>query len=282
MRLSFSTLLGLAAVLTACHSANTPVEGAGNNLDVDDKVACGPSTCTGGDVCCNASCGICTGPGEVCIQVACDPATTPKSCAAVTCLAGETCTEMAGGAVCVSQQSNPCAVTLCPPNRVCEVVNGAAECKPVNATPGDASTGNGAGSCAVTLCPAGTVCDDISGTAQCIKAPSCDGTTCEKGQHCELKPVQCIRAPCPAQPTCVPDVKDVCATVKCKAGFHCEAKEVQCIRAPCPPIPECVADGVGVQCGKNTCGAGQECCNASCGTCVPKGGFCTQQICSTN
>jgi eight-cysteine-cluster-containing protein len=33
---------------------------------------CGPATCAPGDVCCNASCGICTPPGGVCIQVVCN------------------------------------------------------------------------------------------------------------------------------------------------------------------------------------------------------------------
>lgn len=33
---------------------------------------CGDATCNQGLVCCNASCGICTRPGEACIQIACD------------------------------------------------------------------------------------------------------------------------------------------------------------------------------------------------------------------
>jgi hypothetical protein len=36
--------------------------------------ACGTSTCPSGQVCCNSSCGICTDPGGVCIQIACAPA----------------------------------------------------------------------------------------------------------------------------------------------------------------------------------------------------------------
>jgi hypothetical protein len=34
--------------------------------------ACGDSYCAEGLVCCNASCGICTEPGGVCIQIACE------------------------------------------------------------------------------------------------------------------------------------------------------------------------------------------------------------------
>jgi hypothetical protein len=33
---------------------------------------CGSTTCPSGQVCCNASCGICTPPGNGCIQIACD------------------------------------------------------------------------------------------------------------------------------------------------------------------------------------------------------------------
>ncbi len=33
---------------------------------------CGPVTCPVGQVCCNASCGICTEPGGACIQVVCE------------------------------------------------------------------------------------------------------------------------------------------------------------------------------------------------------------------
>ena len=74
--------------------------------------------------------------------------------------------------------------------------------------------------------------------------------------------------------------RDPCATVRCAAGTHCEAKQVQCIRAPCPPIAECVPDASGgTPCGKNTCAAGTFCCNASCGTCAPLNGGCTQQFC---
>lgn len=38
------------------------------------KIPCGPNTCNKGEVCCNASCGICTQPGFACTQEACAPA----------------------------------------------------------------------------------------------------------------------------------------------------------------------------------------------------------------
>ena len=33
----------------------------------------------------------------------------------------------------------------------------------------------------------------------------CGGTVCDPGTHCEARQVQCIRAPCPPMPTCVPN-----------------------------------------------------------------------------
>ncbi len=35
------------------------------------SVSCGSKTCRNGQVCCNSSCGICTDPGDFCIQLAC-------------------------------------------------------------------------------------------------------------------------------------------------------------------------------------------------------------------
>jgi hypothetical protein len=40
-------------------------------LRTTGSVSCGRRTCAGGYVCCNRSCGICTAPGNACIQIAC-------------------------------------------------------------------------------------------------------------------------------------------------------------------------------------------------------------------
>lgn len=321
-RLLFTVMLGLAAATAGCHPLTTPGDG-GTGFGDGGTQQCGATLCGEGTECCNASCGICTPPGRVCIQLACSPATVGTTCAATTCLVGETCMETPKGAVCVPPEESPCNLVDCPPNAICQVLAGAASCAPVPVepiapvkdaglandagpvvTPGTCAlvlcagickdvpggficepvpsrdAGPGTGSCAVTLCPPKTYCDDISGKAECIRAPSCDTVKCSAGNHCELQEVQCIRAPCPPQPSCVPDtVKDPCATVRCAAGTHCEAKQVQCIKAPCPPIAECVADELGTKCGKSTCGAGTYCCNSSCGICAPKNGACTQQYC---
>lgn len=38
----------------------------------EKRAKCGDKTCPAGQVCCNTSCGICTPPGGVCIQMVCD------------------------------------------------------------------------------------------------------------------------------------------------------------------------------------------------------------------
>jgi len=241
-------------------------------LDEVGGTACGDVTCEVGQVCCNASCGICTAPDMACIQIACEP-DPDLTCASVLCIEGTTCIETPEGPQCLPQEENPCNLVDCAPNMVCEVVDGEATCVPVDVEPA---------SCAVTLCPPDTYCDDISGTAQCIPLPSCDGVSCDAGQHCELREVQCIRAPCPPQPACVDDAdeecRNPCETVRCGSGTHCEAVEVVCIQAPCCPVAEC-RPNAGEACGDNTCGKGTYCCNESCGICAPTGGFCTQQFC---
>jgi hypothetical protein len=173
-----------------------------------------------------------------------------------------------------------CGTTRCGTGQSCQEVSGEKRCVAADAG-GNTPPGTPTSACAVTLCAAGTTCYETGpGKAECVPTPSCDGVSCAKGEHCELQEVQCVRAPCPPQPSCVADpAADPCAAVRCKAGTHCEAKEVQCIRAPCPPVAECVPDAKGVKCGESVCGDGQYCCNESCGICAPRGGACIQLFC---
>jgi hypothetical protein len=51
---------------------------------------------------------------------------------------------------------------------------------------------------------------------------------------------------------------------------------------PCPRIAcylECHGPSDPQACGDRVCGTGEYCCNPSCSTCAPEGGFCTQQYC---
>ncbi|KAI1726069.1 trypsin inhibitor like cysteine rich domain-containing protein [Ditylenchus destructor] len=40
------------------------------------------------------------------------------------------------------------------------------------------------------------------------------------------------------------DVNDPCEGKRCPTGQHCELRNVTCVRAPCPPIPTCVNNTV--------------------------------------
>jgi hypothetical protein len=169
-------------------------------------------------------------PIATCVPVSVDPprdaGAGPGRCAVTLCQAGTTCIETARGAQCVPVAT--CAATLCKTGTNCVETDRGAQCVPIT-------------TCAATLCRAGTTCVETAQGPECVDASSCKGFTCGAGTHCELEAVQCIRAPCPANPICVPDV-DACAAVRCRAGTHCELKQVTCVRAPCDPVAECVAD----------------------------------------
>jgi hypothetical protein len=64
-------------------------------LVCDDAVPCGNNTCTGGEVCCNESCGICAPPDGACIQMQCeDLKPLPPGgevCGKTVCGEGEVC-----------------------------------------------------------------------------------------------------------------------------------------------------------------------------------------------
>jgi hypothetical protein len=59
--------------------------------------------------------------------------------------------------------------------------------------------------------------------------PSCEDIECDPGQHCELEPVICVRAPCPPMPVCVDDPAPA-PTCGGLGGLDC------------PGIGECVDD----------------------------------------
>ncbi|MBK7861149.1 MAG: hypothetical protein IPJ65_21565 [Archangiaceae bacterium] len=186
-----------------------------------------------------------------------DNLNNPQACGAVMCPAGtECCNESCG--------------TCVPPGGACDQlfcsgpVDAGPQCGPV---------------CAI-YCPWGNV-KDMNGcdTCACNPAPpvQCGATTCPSG-------TECCNASCGV---CVPP------------GGACTKEFCQSVDAGpmCPPVCDIfcpngnVKDGNGcdtcaclpstgpTKCGPNTCAAGQECCNDSCGICVPPGGACTQQAC---
>ena len=141
----------------------------------------------------------------------------------------------------------------------------------------------------------------------------CLTVKCSSGYHCEPKVVECFAAPCPPIGVCV---ADSVPPVQCGgiAGIKCPGIG-QCVDDPtddcdptrggadcggvcqCPTIPPPCAYGTvwnpspsvcacepsvtPIQCGKNTCGTGEYCCNASCGMCAPRGAMCIQIACDS-
>src|SRR5204862_6682793 len=75
-------------------------------------VHCGTAICAEGQVCCNASCGICRSPGASCSQVLCGPI-SPFSfpCGQNTCNVGEVCCNSSCG-IC-TQPGGTCSQQRC-------------------------------------------------------------------------------------------------------------------------------------------------------------------------
>jgi len=115
-------------------------------------------------------------------------------------------------------------------------------------------------------CPDGKVCvdnphddcDPANGGADC-------GGVCRPGKSPKKKCKDPNRI-------YVGNSPEECAAIR----FYCESGE--------PFFDACgcgceLAPTGGEPCGANVCGAGESCCNASCGMCVPEGNFCIQIAC---
>jgi hypothetical protein len=141
----------------------------------------------------------------------------------------------------------------------------------------------------------------------------CATVRCASGYHCEPKQVECFAAPCPpigvcvADPVppvrcggiagtkcpgvgqCVDDLNDTCdpsaGSADCGGGGVCVCK--QTVACPVnskwngsPSVCACEPTVIVInKCGDNLCGAGEYCCNESCGICAPIGGACIQLYC---
>src|SRR5690606_2522326 len=103
-------------------------------------------------------------------------------------------------------------------------------------------------------------CDPERGGADCSGLCECNLIgICEKGLIWDDSPTVC---------GCV-EQYDPCIAATCPTGTECISDEGE---GACVPIE-------GEACGDTTCGAGQVCCNESCGICTPPDGACIQLVC---
>merc|ERR1712019_74861 len=114
--------------------------------------------------------------------------------------------------------------------------------------------------------------------------PKCGPNTCDVGEVCCNENCGICASPddfC-IQEYCCPTPSD---DVLCDADYSpvvcadgCEYSNSCFAEAAGQEVGSC-GDVVGTECGSNTCDPGEYCCNESCGTCAPLGGFCTQEYC---
>lgn len=141
--------------------------------------------------------------------------------------------------------------------------------------PGDESAGESeagaslsCGGFAGIQCPAGKVCvDDPTDSCDPDNGGADCGGVCRGG-----KPVKnSCKSP---NRTYVGTSTEQCSLIRfvCAEGTEYFADACGC---------GCESSPGGTPCGTSKCGAGQFCCNESCGICAPAGGYCTQQYCGT-
>jgi hypothetical protein len=152
----------------------------------------------------------------------------------------------------------------------------------------------------------------VVGAVAGLAAMGCAASGGDLGTGAEELRLACggfVGTACPSGYECVDDTRDSCDPAA--GGADCQGvcrrarrsrcdynepgrtyvgtsvEECSVIRFYCEPGSTYFANDCGCgceqapgeTCGAVTCGAGQVCCNASCGICTEPGGFCTQQFC---
>jgi len=112
---------GNAVQTTPQKSTSTPSPRVAASAAPASGESCGAVTCASGEVCCNASCGTCTPPGQKCSQMVCGMSAWPASvqCGSATCNVGDVCCNASCG-TCVHPgmtcDTSPCENAIQDPN----------------------------------------------------------------------------------------------------------------------------------------------------------------------
>ena len=67
---------------------------------------------------------------------------------------------------------------------------------------------------------------------------------------------------------------------RCAAGYIWSSTACQCLPAASQNGQDAASNGGAETCGDGVCGAGEVCCNDSCGICTEPGGFCIELYCN--
>ncbi len=106
---STGTVSGVARL-----AASPPAVDAGRPAAAEPAgVPCGTAVCPSGKVCCNASCGTCTDPGQKCSQLVCgmNVSTESVACGSNTCNVGQVCCNASCGTC--TQPGQTCSKAPC-------------------------------------------------------------------------------------------------------------------------------------------------------------------------
>ena len=199
--------VGLLAIASFGCGTASPAPRPDGGTDGSRPVPCGAVTCGGGQVCCNASCGICAAPGGSCPAIACEDGGVPDggTCGGETCGAGEPCCYgcAPGEEFCAGPYG--CPDIYCPPPPVCggEPCDGSAGC--CMGCCGEEFCGGPDGSCpaldcSLVDCPPPPTCAD--GTA-CPPSDVCCDNPCDGSMFCSPAGAGCPVFDCPMPGPCV-------------------------------------------------------------------------------
>jgi len=178
------------------------------DADAEARELCGEMLCEVGEFCCNASCGICTGPGEVCESAECD------TCGDVRCEPGEICcADCDGDSVGCHDGAScpPCPLTCA--NEACEGT--CCDCSRFGEGLGEVCA---TGICTRELCGY-TQCPEEDGTVFCVPGEACC-ESCGREAYCSptsicpsSDPADCRPLDCdgtrPGRPTVCPESAEI-------------------------------------------------------------------------